>query len=157
MSDPMDIYSKPLKTKATKLGKLFWLKKRANPDKPGRELVVNFDERIPLVEGFKIRYCYLVKYLKQNNAAGNHYHIRKQEIFVPVVGKIEVILEDTKSKARESVVIDADATQAFYINPKVAHTAISRSKNAILLVLATSANTDEDEFEYKLTGDQNEK
>ncbi len=99
MKDPNDTYSKPLKIEKYKLGVLYYMKPRTK--KPGRELLVPYDERFPFVPGFKTRYSYFVRFLKRGNCAGNHYHKIKKELIIPLTGKFEVRLEDIKTKKQE--------------------------------------------------------
>ncbi len=154
MSDPMDIYSKPIKTQNTKLGRLFWMQPRRKPEKPGRELIVNFDDRFPFANDFEVHFSYLVKFFEIGNFAGNHYHIKKQELFIPVSGKFTVHLENIETKEKETIKIDSEERQIFYIQPKTAHKVVSESANAVLLVLATSANIDGDEFGYVIKSNE---
>ena len=100
MTNSMDQYSEPLKTEKTKLGIKYWLNPRKT--RPGRELIVTYDRRFPLVD-FSLRYSYFVRFLEKDNVAGNHYHEKKQEIFVPIEGVFEVHLEDVSTKEREVV------------------------------------------------------
>jgi len=150
MADPMDIFSKPLKRQKTRFGILFEMRPRKNQQKPGRELIVNFDSRLPVVKNFKINYSYLVKFQKIGSVAGNHYHLKKQELFVPVVGKFAITLQDIKLVQQETIEIDSGKSQVFYVKPKTAHRVRAKTRDAILLVLATSANTVKDEFEYQI-------
>ncbi|HUC89210.1 MAG TPA: hypothetical protein VMR45_00230 [Patescibacteria group bacterium] len=54
--DPMDEYSKPVEVKTTKLSKIFTLREKSKPEKPGRAISVIWDERLPLVGKFINRY-----------------------------------------------------------------------------------------------------
>lgn len=69
----------------------------------------------------------------------------------PVTGSVTVKLEDPKSKAREEYLLNATSHQAIYVRPKVAHVVIAQSESAVLLVLATHPNNEEDEFSYQLS------
>lgn len=144
--DPNDIYSQPRSQKSTKLAQLITLNPRIKPEKPGRELVVAFDDRYPYIENFSNRYSYFVKFNSSNTFAGNHYHIKKEELFIPVLGDFEVKLE--KNDKKENIFLSAKRNECLYIMPKVAHKVISKESGNILLVVASSANTKDDEFEY---------
>jgi len=150
MADPMDIFSKPIRIKNTKLGTLFFMKPRRNPKKPGRELIVNFDDRFPLISDFHVHYSYLVRFFEADNFAGNHYHIKKRELFIPVCGEFEVWLENIETKEKEMIKLDSKMAHIFYVKPEISHKVIAKSANAVLLVLATSQESDRDEFEYKI-------
>ena len=148
--DPIDIYSKPINVKETNLTRIFRLQSRETPEKPGRSLLVTWDKRVPLVDGFENRYSYLLSLDKKGNVAGNHYHEQKQELFNAVVGDLIVILEDIGTKEREELKISAKDRTLIYIPTRVAHTIVSDSDTAVLLVTASSPGTENDEFPYKL-------
>lgn len=148
MADSMDKFSKPIKTKTYKLGKVFFMEPRRNPKKPGRELVVNFDSRFPFVEKFKVNYSYYVRFFKKRDFAGNHYHIKKEELFIPVVGDFIVKLENIKDHSKEEILLNSHDYCILSFDKKVAHRVISKNNDSILLVLATSSNIDDDEFSF---------
>jgi hypothetical protein len=147
MTNSMDQYSKPLKVEETKLGIKYWLNPRRT--KPGRELIVTFDERFPLVN-FLLRYQYFVRFLEQGNTAGNHYHNIKQEIFIPVEGEFEVHLEDIETKEKEIIPLNALDNVAFYVKTRVSHKVVSKKDHGVLLVLASSNSRDNDEIHYPI-------
>jgi dTDP-4-dehydrorhamnose 3,5-epimerase-like enzyme len=147
-TDPTDYLSKPINTRKTKLSRIFEIPVRKNTEKSGRKLTVVWDERNPLTKGFKNRYCYLVSFDKKNNIAGNHYHKYKTELFTPTIGSVTVLLEDTKTKIQESIILKIN--QILYIPPKIAHTVISNSTKTVLLITANYPNNKEDEFPYKI-------
>ena len=148
--DPMDRFSKPVEVQDTKLGKLFCLDSRKNPDKPGRVFRVIFDNRFPLVDGFEPKYLYSVTFDDEGNQAGNHYHHEKSELFCALSGSFEVHLEDPDSKEHEIIDLNSDTHEIFFIKAGIAHKVISKSKNSVLLVVATAPNIDGDEFHYDL-------
>ncbi len=148
--DPMDKYSKPIETVPYKLGTLFKIEPRRNPLKPGRELVVNYDKRFPMVPGFEVNYTYYVRFFEKGNWAGNHYHIKKQEIFILISGSVTVLLEDTETKEKEVLTLNQDDYSFFYVKPNIAHKVVANIEGSVLLVLATSANIDGDEYEYNI-------
>lgn len=150
MEDAMDVYSKPVKVKKVRLGVLYYMNPRRDPNKPGRELFVTYDDRFPFVEGFKTHYSYLVRFLERGNSAGNHYHGKKHELFIPVAGEFIIQLEDTATKEKETLTINSDDYVIFYIKPRIAHKVTCKGANDILLVMATSPNSKEDEYPYKL-------
>ena len=137
LKDKMFIYSKPQKTKKTKLGVIFYMRGRKFKEKPGRELHVAFDGRLPLIKGFQARYIYWVKFFKKNNFAGNHYHLHKKELFMPLVGNFLVKLRDEKTKKTEEIRIKEQDKIILYVKSYIAHKVISKSNKSILLVVAT--------------------
>jgi dTDP-4-dehydrorhamnose 3,5-epimerase-like enzyme len=149
--DPMDTYSTPLNVVKTKLAKIFQMKPREIPEKPGRSLAVFWDSRTSFPKGFENEYCYTVTFSEIGNKAGNHYHHEKQELFSPVIGKVTIVLENPKTKEREEIIVDAKDHKIVYIPPKIAHVVIAGSNPAILLVTATSAGTIADEYPYKIS------
>ena len=150
--DPMDRYSHPIETKNTKLTRIFIFERREKSEKPGRSLVVVWDERFPIIKGFIPHYSYVVKFKKAGNFAGDHYHEVKRELIIPLAGRFEILLENIKSKVWENIMIDADDSQSktVYVPPQISHTVIAQTDGAILLVLATSPNTQNDEFRYEV-------
>ncbi len=144
----MDIYSKPLKIKKYKLGILYYMRPRTK--KPGRELLVPYDDRYPFVKGFKTHYSYFVRFLKRGNCAGNHYHKKKHELLIPLVGEFEVKLEDIRTKKQERLIIRSKNYVAFYIHPRISHAITSKTKNGIFLVMATSPALETDDCRYEI-------
>mgnify|MGYP001567053970 CR=1 FL=1 len=148
--DPDDIYSTPIGTRQTNLSKIFLMKPRENPEKPGRKLSVVWDSRVPLVEGFENNYTYTVEFANIESVAGNHYHKKKKELFYPVVGDFDVILEDIETKEKEQLTLSSKDHRVLLVNPPTAHVVIAKTHPAILLVTATYPNNKEDEFKYIL-------
>lgn len=144
----MDEYSKPLKKDETNLRTRFDLNPRRAVGKSGRELLVAYDERFPMIEGFENKYSYYVRFLEANNTAGNHYHEIKQEIMIPIVGKFDFRLEDIQNGDSESFTIDAKDNKAIYVKPRVSHSVKSLEKDGVLLVVASSPNSDGDEYKH---------
>lgn len=171
MQDPMDKFSLPVGGNlagADALYRLFAKLPRLDPKKPGRELIVHYDQRFPQVEGFKLNYLYTVESMEEMNAAGNHFHQKKQEIFIPLLGEFIVELIDIKTREYQKVLISArnkredfafsgdynSATERIvhnlHIRTEIAHKVTFLNNGGILLVLATSPNNDGDEFSYDL-------
>ncbi|PIY96388.1 MAG: hypothetical protein COY66_04170 [Candidatus Kerfeldbacteria bacterium CG_4_10_14_0_8_um_filter_42_10] len=147
MNNSMDQYSSPLKIEETKLGIKYWLNPRRT--KPGRELLVIYDQRLPFMK-FKLRYSYYVRFLEEGVAAGNHYHKKKEEIFIPLAGEFEVHLENIVSKEREIIKLNAFENVAFYVRTNVSHKVTSNKKEGVLLIMASQPNNDEDDIDHQL-------
>ncbi len=143
----MEQYSTPLGKKDSKLCTIWRLNPRRS--KPGRELDVCYDARFPLVDFIPV-YSYAVRFHEKGNAAGNHYHERKQEISIPLQGAFEVHLEDVATKEREVFTLDAKEPVAFYVRTGVAHKVVSKESSGILLVFASSPSDDVDEIAYEV-------
>jgi len=148
--DPMDKFSHPYKKIEHKLGTLFYMEPRKNPNKLGRELVVVYDDRFPLIPGFESHYSYYVRFFEKGNSAGNHYHHKKQELFIPIHGNFSVILEDLETKEQEEILLKRDEHPILYVNSKIAHRVTSNDADSTLLVITTSPNNEEDEYKYNI-------
>jgi dTDP-4-dehydrorhamnose 3,5-epimerase-like enzyme len=146
--DPMDKFSRPYKKVDYKLGTMFYMEPRKNPDKPGRELIVAYDDRFPLLPDFELHYSYFVRFFKQGNLAGNHYHHKKRELFIPIQGDFTVILENIETKEQEKIALKQPDYSILYVNSKTAHVVLSDTDNSTLLVIATSPNNEADEYSY---------
>jgi mannose-6-phosphate isomerase-like protein (cupin superfamily) len=147
-NDPLDEYSKPISQRRTKLAKIFTLKERANPEKPGRAVSIVWDERLPLIEGFTNRYSYVVRFTEQNGKAGNHYHKQKQEIYYALHGEFTIVLEDVATKEREELHLKSGDNQFIYVPVSVAHVVISQTNDDALLVVASHPEISTDEIPY---------
>jgi dTDP-4-dehydrorhamnose 3,5-epimerase-like enzyme len=149
MTNPLEQYSRPLKTEKTKCGTIFWLNPRRS--KPGREFIPLYDERFPFVIGFKARFLYYSNFLERNNTSGNHYHNIKQEILIPLHGNFEVVLEDVDTKEKESISLNSAEHTALYIPIGISHKVISKDDRGVLLVVASTPSSDDDEIEYNIS------
>jgi hypothetical protein len=148
-SNPLDLYSIPIKEIKTKLTKMFAMKVR--DQKTGREMGIVWDSRKPLIEGFENKYSYIINFKVVGNTAGNHYHNTKQELLYPLIGSFRIILEDIKTKQREEIEVHASEHKVLYFPTQIAHAVIAQTMPAIILVTASFAPKLEDEIEYKLT------
>jgi len=66
---------------------------------------------------------YFVTFEKSKAVRGNHYHENKKEWFVVGQGKVLVILEDVKTKKRETFTLDGndDIYERLFVGEGVAH------------------------------------
>lgn len=66
---------------------------------------------------------YFVTFEKCGAIRGNHVHETKKEWFVIGAGKVLVVLEDVKTKQRETLILDGDSDeyQRLFIGENVAH------------------------------------
>lgn len=145
----MDFYEQfsfPEKTQRTKLAVLFTLKSRTNV--PKRDLTVAFDSRHPLTEGFSVQYAYWLVFRKDGRA-GDHYHKKKKEIFIPLGGSLSVELKDPKTGKKETLKIKASENHALYIPAGINHSVMAEEDGSILLVLANTPATEEDTYRIK--------
>lgn len=150
-SEPMDRFSTPTAVHETALGGIvFDMPIRANPEKPGRTLEVVWDQRETLVPGFVNNYSYVMRFSEKGNVAGNHFHKKKHEMFRPVIGNFVVFLENPDTQEQEEIPLQEGKHQGLYVPAGIAHTVVSDSDIAALLVLATFPNNAADEFPYKI-------
>lgn len=146
----MNTYSTPTEVIKTKLSQLFQMKVRENSQKPGRTLAVVWDSHMPLVKGFQNQFSYVVNFKVIGNTAGNHYHLRKQELLYPLIGSFKVILEDITTREKEEFELNANQHQVLYLPTKIAHAIVAQTNPAICLITATYPANEADEFPYKL-------
>ncbi len=141
-------YSKPEKVVKQKLCTVYYLKQRLS--KPGRELIVGYNNAIPLASGLKSNYIYLVRFFEKGNVAGNHYHKEKRELLIPVNGEMEVHLENVETKEREKIIINSKQPVAIDVPTGIAHAIKSTKEGDIFLVVASNQSNDEDEISYQV-------
>lgn len=147
-TDPANRFSFPKGVENTLVAKKFCFEPRENPEKPGRSLRVIFDARFPFVDGFHPRYMYSVSFEKAGNKAGNHYHVKKNEIFFPLSGQFEIHMARIKDGEKETVELSSENHEALFVESGIAHKVVAKSNDAILLVLASDPNVESDEFPY---------
>ncbi|MEI7579798.1 MAG: WxcM-like domain-containing protein [bacterium] len=145
-NNTLDYFSKPISKEPTKLAMIFTLNPRDS--KKGRLFIPIFDQRFPLV--FDVKYAYISKFLELNNISGNHYHLIKQEILIPLNGKYEITLEQVETKVQETILMNSDNNQAIYIPVKISHKVKSLESSGVMLVLASNPSSEQDEIEYNL-------
>ncbi len=146
MDNPLIQFSKPLKIEETKLARIFTLNFRDS--KKGRLFMPIYDERFPYV--FKAKYIYVSKFLEKDNVSGNHYHKVKEEILVPLEGSYEFFLEDINTTEKEQISLKDSDLKAIYIKTGISHKVVSTGGSGVLLVLASTPSSLDDEIEYEV-------
>ncbi len=146
----MSSYLQPYKITKTKLSQLFYFNNRQDPLKPGRSLTAIYHKEAFSSFAFDIKYAYLVRFLAKNNTAGHHYHRRKKEIYIPIIGTFTVKLENIETKEQETFEINHQENVCCSINTGVAHAVTAQNEGNILLVLASDAVEEEDSFSYQI-------
>ena len=149
-TDSLAAYSEPVNIEITKLSKVFTLRDRANPNKPGRTVSVTWDERLPLIKGFANRYSYVVRFGKPGDVAANHFHKKKQELYYALHGEFKIILEDVQTNKREELTLKDGDNRFIHVPANVAHVVISQTTDDALLVIANHPESLDDEFPYEL-------
>jgi len=85
---------------------------------------------------------------------GNHYHAKKEEYFGVVIGKVQIEIEDIKTKEHKSFILDVDDPEfiCLQIGSNIAHAAKSLSDSAVLINYSSLAYNPEnpDTFKYAL-------
>jgi dTDP-4-dehydrorhamnose 3,5-epimerase-like enzyme len=142
----LDKFSKPVNITKTKLSVIF--SNNFRDSKKGRYFMPLYDDRFPFLDNFKVKYIYCSKFLEKNNASGNHYHLIKQEILIPLSGSYEFHLENIQSKEKEVLKFSSDDNVSIYIPTKISHKVVSLDDTGVLLVLANTHSDLSDEIEY---------
>ena len=95
---------------------------------------------------------YFVTFSKRGQVRGNHYHKKWHEWFGIVEGKVEVVLENVKTKTRKKIILSSDRDKYVRLEtgPFVAHAIKSLSNSASLLSYADSEWNSKDTIKYKL-------
>jgi dTDP-4-dehydrorhamnose 3,5-epimerase-like enzyme len=146
VENSLDKYSLPLNREETDLAVIYSFNFRDS--KRGRLFIPIYDQRFPLE--FKVEYTYISKFLEKDNASGNHYHKKKQEMLIPLQGKFDIYLEDIKSKHKELIELNGSDNKGIYIRTGISHRIVSRDYSGIMLVLASTHSTIDDEIEYNV-------
>lgn len=109
---------------------------RSNRRRDHRGYLVDFLKADELDQNDKLfGQMYYVTFEAPGAVRGNHYHKTKKEWFVIARGKVKVILEDIKTKKRETFVLDGkhDDYVRLEIGPGVAHAFTNLTKNAVMI------------------------
>lgn len=144
----LEQYSQPLSRDENNLRTIYTLNPRDG--KKWRLWLPVFDERFPYNEHFStLPFVYFTLNHERNNISGNHYHLRKREILIPVAGIYEFHLEDIRTWEKESFIIDSSKeSKAVYVPIEVSHKVVSLLDTGALCVLASTPSSLEDEIEY---------
>lgn len=102
-------------------------------------------------EPFNCIHSYLVSFNPGAVRAG-HFHRRKEEWFGITSGRVELALEDIKSREQEKIILDADSEdyRIVYIPVNVAHVLrnLSETEKASLVVFSREPEDLEDTIKY---------
>ena len=105
-------------------------------------------------------HLYLTTFNQAGMIRGNHYHVKKEEHFGVIIGKVQIEIEDIKTKEHQSFILSADDPEfiCLQIGPNIAHAVKSLSSRVILLAYASFAYNPEssDNFQYILLKKKNE-
>jgi len=134
-----------------KLYTLFALPEREASGKSGRKLLVPFDKRFPLVEGFEFNYMYLVEIKEFGSEPGHHYHHQKHELMMVVSGSARFLFKDIEADEIRSATLDGRKNRIIHVKPRIAHAVVPLIIPTIILVMASSPNTEDDEFSHTIS------
>ncbi|MEN9327877.1 MAG: hypothetical protein RI947_685 [Candidatus Parcubacteria bacterium] len=100
----------------------------------------------------KFGQIYFVTFSEKGIVRGNHYHKKWHEWFGVVDGKVEVVLEDVRTKERKKLILDAkkDKYVRLETGPYIAHAIRSLTKYASLLSYADGEWDGQDTHQYTL-------
>jgi len=102
----------------------------------------------------KLGQIYLVTFDKKKIIRGNHYHKNKKEWFVAIKGKLQVVLEDLKTKECKEFILDGDSDEyeRISIEENVAHAFKSITNEAMMINYSNKSyhKDNPDTFFYKL-------
>ncbi len=147
----LEQYSQPISRDENNLRTIFTLNPRDS--KKWRYWLPVYDERFPYNDFFrKLPFMYFSIHLEKNNISGNHYHLQKREVLIPVAGIYEFHLEHTVTWEKEYFIIDTSKEfKAIYVPVEVSHKIISLQETGVLCVLASAPSSLDDELEYEVS------
>lgn len=101
----------------------------------------------------KFGQIYFITFSKKGVVRGNHYHKKWREWFGIVKGKLQVVVEDVRTKERKEFILNANTKDKYVrleAGPYIAHSFKSLTKYAALLNYADDEWHKGDVFSYKL-------
>jgi dTDP-4-dehydrorhamnose 3,5-epimerase-like enzyme len=100
----------------------------------------------------KFGQIYFVTFDKKGVIRGDHYHKKWREWFGIVAGRVEVVLEDIRTKERKKFILNADYKSyiRLEVGPYIAHSFKSTTTYAALLNYTDKEWSPNDTFVYKL-------
>lgn len=103
-------------------------------DKRGKLIILLKKKDLPKKER-TFGEVFYITFSKKGISRANHYHNNWREWFIVVSGKIQVNLEDLKSKRQVSFTLDSKSKdlKRLEVGPLIAHSFKSLSKDAVLL------------------------
>lgn len=80
-------------------------------------------------------HLFFVTFKNNKSIRGNHYHKITHEYYIPIYGRIKVILKDLKTKKRKIVILSADKKKIIRlrIGPNIAHVCYGLTPNAFMI------------------------
>ena len=93
------------------------------------------------VHNFKIKRAYFIYNLKKDLPRGRHKHKKNKQIFICMQGK--VLLKIINGNAKKNYLLKKP-NEAVILDPKDWHEIVPKSKNTIILVLASEKFSERD-------------
>lgn len=99
------------------------------------QLEVKKDTRGSLVEAFKFPHDGQAMYIIANphESRGNHYHLRKTEVFLVIYGSAEITVKDRKTNNVMKVEVNGTQPMSVKIIPNHTHVITATDEGAIIL------------------------
>jgi len=97
-------------------------------------------------------HAYIVS-IRSGKSRANHFHRNKEEWIAPAAGTVTLLLEDTETGERESILMDtrSDKYGLVYIPPSIAHSVKNESNDeAAVVVFSKTPEDPEDTFPFRL-------
>ena len=116
------------------------------------ELVVFLRNRELKKDQRELGQVYFITFGRKGVVRGNHYHKAWREWFGVVEGRLQVELEDVRTKKHTSFILNSNDKNyiRLEIGPHIAHSFKSLTKHASLLNYADKEWSAKDTFPYKL-------
>lgn len=128
---------------------------KSNKRRDSRGFLVDFIKGDELPKRYqKLGQIYLVTFDASGVIRGNHYHTHKDEWFVVIKGKVQVVLEDIQTKEKTTFELDGDSDEyeRIFVGKNTAHAFKNITETAIMLNYASESyhNDSPDTFTYTL-------
>ena len=109
----------------------------------GKLLPITFNNKFPI----KVKRMFFI-YGKKNHRRGEHAHKKCSQLFIPIKGKIKIIMKYRKTE--KSVLLNANRSRSLFVPPKIWSSVEFLNSNSLVLVLTDYEYDFEDYIEtYK--------
>ena len=99
---------------------------------------------------FSCKHSYMVA-IKPGATRAQHYHNEKKEVITSLQGKVEITLEDIKTKQRKRRIMNADTDNfgLLLINPGIAHSIKNIGKSVAKVIVFCESHNLDDVYKYE--------
>ena len=94
----------------------------------GKLLPITFNNKFPI----KVKRMFFI-YGKKNHRRGEHAHKKCSQLFIPIKGKIKIIMKYRKTE--KSVLLNANRSRSLFVPPKIWSSVEFLNSNSLVLVL----------------------